>query len=80
MVTDTDSDGLNDGEESLLDTNRTSSDTDGDGLTDFDEVWATIPTSKLMALHLDFGQGRCRVVGDTYYHHQSGREKQGGGN
>ena len=38
VVTDTDSDGLNDAEESLLDTNRTSSDTDGDGLTDFEEV------------------------------------------
>ena len=38
VATDTDSDGLNDAEEILLDTNLTSSDTDGDGLTDFQEV------------------------------------------
>ncbi|MDB3957927.1 hypothetical protein N9408_03345, partial [Opitutales bacterium] len=38
VATDTDSDGLNDAEEMLLDTNLTSSDTDGDGLTDFEEV------------------------------------------
>ena len=38
VVTDTDSDGLSDAEENLLDTNLTSSDTDGDGLTDFEEV------------------------------------------
>ena len=38
VATDTDSDGLNDAEEMLLDTNLTSSDTDGDGLTDFQEV------------------------------------------
>ena len=38
VVTDTDSDGLNDAEENLLDTHRISSDTDGDGLTDFEEV------------------------------------------
>ena len=38
VATDTDSDGLNDAEEMLLDTNLTSSDTDGDGLTDLQEV------------------------------------------
>jgi enamine deaminase RidA (YjgF/YER057c/UK114 family) len=38
VATDSDSDGLNDAEEILLDTNLTSSDTDGDGLTDFQEV------------------------------------------
>ena len=49
VVTDTDSDGLNDAEENLLDTHRISSDTDGDGLTISKKSWATIPTSKLMA-------------------------------
>jgi len=36
--TDTDSDGLTNAEEELLDTNVSNSDSDGDGLTDFEEV------------------------------------------
>ena len=36
--TDTDSDGLTNAEEELLDTNVSNSDSDGDGLTDFEEI------------------------------------------
>ena len=82
VVTDTDSDGLSDAEESLLDTNRTSSDTDGDGLTDFEEVMGFHAYEQINgSLYLDFRQGRCRESwGILSHYHQFGREKQSGDN